>query len=138
MKPVTRFQALELVLIPITFGFSQLLMILFGLSIIGDDIWSIIGIPVAFGAFISLVFLIVYLQSYKITEFVQLESFFRLLTIFGGLSLIGILLFQFIIQISDWIIIQLLSLIIAIIGSVMTGMCIYFLWKLIFTQNLLE
>ena len=138
MKPVTRFQALELVLIPITFGFSQLLMILFGLSIIGNDIWSIMGIPVGFGVILSLVFLVVYLHNHEISEFIQLESFFRFLTILGGISVIGILLFQFILQISYWVIIQLLSLTISIIGSIMTGMCIYFLLKLMFTQNLLE
>ena len=138
MKPITDFQTMELVLIPIIFGFSQVLVLLFGLSIVGNDIWIIMGIPMGFGVIISLIFLVFYIRYHEISEFLQLESFFRLLTIGGGIALIIILLSQFFVQLSEFTIIPLLSLIISVIGDIMTGMCIYFLWNVSFMQNPLK
>ncbi len=138
MKPITKFQTLELVLIPIIFGFSQVFVLLFGLSIVGNDIWIIIGIPMGFGVVISLVFLVFFIRYHEISEFLQLESFFRLITISGGIALIIILFFQFFVQLSELTIIPLLSLIISVIGDIMTGMCIYFLWNALFMQDPLK
>ena len=138
MKPITKFQTLELVLIPIIFGFSQVFVLLFGLSIVGNDIWIIIGIPMGFGVVISLVFLVFFIRYHEISEFLQLESFFRLITISGGIALIIILFFQFFVQLSELTIIPLLSLIISVIGDIMTGMCIYFLCNALFIQDPLK
>ena len=41
MKPLTKLQTIELVLIPIVFVFSQILVLFFGKAIVGDDACSI-------------------------------------------------------------------------------------------------
>ena len=55
---VTSFQKIELILIPIIFLFSQVLILLFGLSIIGEETWIVMGIPMMLGAILSVIFLI--------------------------------------------------------------------------------
>jgi hypothetical protein len=136
MKPLTIFQSIELVLIPITFVFSQVLVLFFGYSIIGNDIWTIIGIPMGFGVIIALGFSIVLIQNKTLTEFSQLEVLLRWLTIIGGIVLIIIIISQIVVLLPEMTIIPLLSLIISIIGNIMTLMCTYFFYKLSFKQNL--
>ena len=114
MKPLTTFQTIELILIPITFVFSQVLVLFFGLSIIGDDIWIIIGIPMGFGIIISIFFSILFNQSKQISEFNQIESLLRWLTISGGFVLIVILISQIVVDLPGMTIIPLLSLAISI------------------------
>ena len=108
------------------------LVLFFGLSIIGDDIWTIIGMPMGFGIIIASCFSVVFIYKKDLIEFNQLESLLRWLTIIGGIVLIVIIFSQIVVHLPEMTVIPLLSLIISIIGNIMTLMCIYFFYKLLF------
>jgi hypothetical protein len=135
---VTSFQKMELILIPTVFLFSQVLILFFGLSIIGEEIWIIMGMPMLFGA-ISSIFLLILIQKYiEIEEFRQLETIFRVLTILGGIGIILILAIQIFHKETGYGIFSLQTLVISIIGNVMAILCIIFLKKTFLTQGLSE
>lgn len=138
MKHISTFQKMELVLIPITFVFSQFLIILFGLSILGDDTWTLMGIPMGIGGLVATIILIVLNTNTEISEFRHLEVLFRIITIIGGVVFILILGLQIIFQVTGLMIFSLLSLVISIIGDMMTIQCILFLWKFVIKQDRLE
>ena len=138
MKHISTFQKMELVLIPITFVFSQFLIILFGLSILGDDTWTLMGIPMGIGGLVATIILIVLNTNTEISEFRHLEVLFRIITIIGGVVFILILGLQIIFQVTGLMIFSLLSLVISIIGDMMTIHCILFLWKFVIKQDRLE
>ena len=131
---ITTFQKIELVLIPIVFIFSQILILLFGHSIIGQEIWGIMGFPMLLGFMLS-ISILVFIQRYMIiNEFHQLEVLFRMITIIGGIIVVLIIAMQIIIQVTGYIIFSLQILIISIIGDIMTLLCIMFLRRVVFTQ----
>ncbi|MHA2155414.1 MAG: hypothetical protein ACXABU_08745 [Candidatus Hodarchaeales archaeon] len=135
MKRISAFQTAELVLIPITFIFSQILIIIFGLSIIGANTWTLMGIPMGIGGVIASIALIVVNINVEINEFRQLEVMFRIFTIMGVVIFILILGLQIIFQTTGILIFSLLSLVISIIGDMMTIQCIYFLQKFVIKQD---
>jgi len=137
LASVTTFQKMELILIPVIFLFSQVLILLFGLSIIGEETWIVMGIPMVLGAMFSTIILILILKNVQIEEFHQLEVFFRVLTILGGIAIIFIIFIQLFLHETGYIIFSLQTLIITVIGDVMTILCISFLKKTI-TQVLSE
>ncbi len=127
MKELTRFQQLELILIPITFIFSQLLIFLFGISIIGEETIRIMGIPMTLGLLTAVILIFVIFQQIEIREFSQLEIIFRVLTIIGGGVLIVMISFQILLKVNSLDIIPILAFVIATIGDTMSMMCIYLL-----------
>ena len=135
---VTTFQKMELILIPTIFLFSQVLILLFGLSIIGEETWIIMGIPMLLGAIFSAIFLILIQKHIKIEEFRQLEVFFRVLTILGGIAIVLILAIQIFLHETGYVIFSLQTLIISVIGYVMSILCISYLKKTFPTQGLSE
>lgn len=135
MKHISTFQTAELVLIPITFVFSQILIILFGLSIIGEHTWTLMGVPMVVGGLIATSLIIVGNNKVEINEFRQLEIMFRIIAIIGGVLFILILGLQIIFQATGILIFSLLSLVISIIGDMMTIQCIYFLQKFVIGQD---
>ncbi len=135
MKHISTFQTAELVLIPITFVFSQILIILFGLSIIGEHTWTLMGVPMVVGGLIATSLIIVGNNKVEINEFRQLEIMFRIIAIIGGVLFISILGLQIIFQATGILIFSLLSLVISIIGDMMTIQCIYFLQKFVIGQD---
>jgi len=135
VKDISAFQTAELVLIPITFIFSQILIIIFGLAIIGADTWTLMGFPMGIGGLIALVALIVVNINFEIKEFRQLEVMFRIFTIIGGLLFILIIGLQIILQSTGILIFSLLTLVISIIGDMMTIQCIIFLQKFVIQPN---
>ena len=135
---VTTFQKMELILIPAIFLFSQVLILVFGFSIIGEEAWIIMGIPMMLGAILSAIFLIFILNYVQIEEFRQLEIFFRVLTILGGIVIILILVIQIFLYETGYFIFSLQALTISVIGDVMSILCILFLKKTFPTQGLSE
>ncbi len=138
MKHISAFQKAELILIPLTFLFSQILILLFGLEIIGAETWTLMGIPMLIGGLIATSLIVVINKSLEITEFKHLEQLIRGITIIGGMVFILILGIQIVLQITGILVFSLLSLIISIIGDIMTIECILFLWKNVIVQDRLE
>jgi hypothetical protein len=116
-----------LILIPISFIFSQILIYLFGISVIGEEILSILGIPMIFGLFVAIILSYLLFQRTAIRKFSQIENIFRILTIIGGGVLIILICFQIILDIKSLDIIPFMALVISTIGDMMTIMCIYLL-----------
>ncbi len=135
---VTTFQKIELILIPSIFIFSQVLILLFGLSILGKDMWIIMGTPMLLGAILSVISSILIQYNFKIIEFRQLEIIFRILVILGGIAIIFVILIQIVLTNTDYVIFSLQTLIISVIGDIMTILCIIFLMKTFPTQELSE
>jgi len=135
---ITTFQKMELILIPAIFLFSQVLILLFGLSIIGEETWIIMGMPMMLGGGFSVIFLILIQKYVQIEEFHQLEVFFRVITILGGIAIILVLVIQVFLQETGYIIFSLQTLIISVIGDIMTILCFSFLKKTFPTQGLSE
>ena len=131
---ITTFQKIELVLIPIVFTFSQILVLSFGFSIIGEDIWNIMGFPMILGLFISILILLLIQRYLDIDEFTQLEVFFRRLTIVGGIVIVIIIAGQMLVKETGLIIFSIQTLIISVIGDIMTVLCIISLKKAITNQ----
>jgi hypothetical protein len=138
LASVTTFQKMELILIPALFLFSQVLILVFGLSIIGEETWIIMGIPMMLGAIFSAIFLILILKYVQIEEFRQLEIFFRVLTILGGIAIVIILVAQIFLHETGYVIFSIQTLIISIIGYIMSILCISYLKKTFPTQELSE
>ena len=136
--PVTAFQKLELILIPTIFIFSQILILLFGLSILGEEIWIIMGTPMMLGAILSVIASIIILNYFQMVEFRQLEIIFRVLAILGGIAIIFVIIIQIVLADSGYVIFSLQTLIISVIGDIMTILCILFLKKTFPTQELSE
>ncbi|MHA1542077.1 MAG: hypothetical protein ACTSQH_03800 [Candidatus Hodarchaeales archaeon] len=138
MISVTAFQKLELILIPTIFIFSQILILLFGLSILGEEIWIIMGTPMMLGAILSVIASIIILNYFQMVEFRQLEIIFRVLAILGGIAIIFVIIIQIVLADSGYVIFSLQTLIISVIGDIMTILCILFLKKTFPTQELSE
>ena len=135
---VTTFQKMELILIPTIFLFSQVLILVFGLSIIGEETWIIMGIPMLVGAVFSTILLILIQKYIQIEEFRQLEVIFRVLTILGGIAIVLILALQIFLHETGYVIFSLQTLIISVIGYIMSILCISYLKKTFPTQGLSE
>jgi hypothetical protein len=136
--PVTTFQKLELILIPTIFIFSQILILLFGLSILGEEIWIIMGTPMMLGVILSVISSAIIVNYFQIVEFRQLEIIFRVMAILGGVAIIFVIIIQIVLAESGYGIFSLQALIISVIGDIMTILCIIFLKKTISTQELSE
>lgn len=128
MTTLTPFQRFELALIPISFLFSQILVLLFGLNIIGSETWIIMGIPVLLGSVISIVIGYFLNQRKMIQEAKQLESLFRLLVLAGGGALIPLLLAQILDLLTVFSVFSILALIFSVLGGTMTISCILLFW----------
>jgi hypothetical protein len=135
VKPISAFQTAELILIPITFIFSQILIIVFGLSILGADVWFLMGIPMGIGGLIAIFALVIVNLNIEMDEFRQLEVMFRIFSIIGGVVFILIIGVQIIFQTTGILIFSLLSLVISVIGDMMTIQCLYFLHKFVIKQD---
>jgi hypothetical protein len=136
--PVTAFQKLELILIPTIFIFSQILILLFGLSILGEEIWIIMGTPMMLGAILSVISSVIILNYIQLVEFRQLEIIFRVMAILGGFSIIIVIIVQIVLAESGYGIFSLQTLIISVLGDIMTILCIIFLKKTIPNHELSE
>ena len=135
MNSVTTFQKMELILIPSIFIFSKVLILLFGLSILGEEIWIIMGIPMMIGVILSIASSILIQKKIEIVEFRQLETIFRVMAILGGVAIIFVIIIQIVLTNADYSIFSLQTLIISVIGDIMTIMCIIFLMKTFPTQE---
>lgn len=127
MKELTRFQYLELILIPITFVFGQIMILLFGVSIIGEQMFSVMGIPMILGFLVAVILIILLFHKITLKEFSEMEIIFRVLTIVGGILLIGIISSQIVFNATSLDIIPFMALIISTIGDMMSIICIYLL-----------
>jgi hypothetical protein len=96
------------------------------------------GIPMMLGAIFSAIFLILILKYVQIEEFRQLEIFFRVLTILGGIAIVIILAAQIFLHETGYVIFSIQTLIISIIGYIMSILCISYLKKTFPTQELSE
>jgi hypothetical protein len=96
------------------------------------------GIPMMLGAIFSAIFLILILKYVQIEEFRQLEIFFRVLTILGGIAIVIILVAQIFLHETGYVIFSIQTLIISIIGYIMSILCISYLKKTFPTQELSE
>ena len=128
MTTLTPFQRFELALIPISFLFSQILVLLFGLNIIGSETWIIMGFPVLLGSAISIVIGYFLNQRKMIQEVKQLESLLRLLVLAGGGALIPLLLAQILDLLTVFSVFSILALIFSVLGGTMTISCIFLFW----------
>lgn len=135
---LTSFQRFELVLIPSSFLFSLILVLMFGLTIIGSETWIIMGIPVLLGAIISIVIGYFLNKRNMVHEITQLESLFRLLVLAGGVALIPVLLAQTFKLLTLYSIFSILSLIFSVLGSTMTISCFLLFWYTRSTHQPLE
>lgn len=125
---LTSYQRFELVLIPSSFLFSLILVLIFGLNIIGSETWVIMGIPVLLGFAIS-IFIGYFLKKRNMVhEITQLESLFRLLVLAGGGVLIPVLLAQVFELLPFSSIFSILSLIFSVLGCTMTISCFLLFW----------
>jgi len=127
VKELTRFQYLELILIPITFVSGQIMILLFGVSIIGEQMFSVMGIPMILGFLVAVILIILLLHKITLKEFSEMEIIFRVLTIVGGILLIVIISSQIVLNATSLDIIPFMALIISTIGDMMSIICIYLL-----------
>lgn len=128
LATLTSFQRFELVLIPSSFLFSQILVLLFGFNIIGSKTWVIMGIPVLFGSVISIIIGFFLNQRHMVHEIKHLESLFRLLVVVGGGVLIPLLIAQTLGFLTAYSIFSILSLFFSVLGGTMTISCFILLW----------
>lgn len=138
MVVLTTLQRFELILIPISFLFSLLLLFIFGISIIGSQTLVIMGIPVLLGSVISIVIGYLLNQRKSIQDFNQLETLFRLLVLGGGGVLIPILLIQLLELFTGYFILSVLSLVFSLLGGLISISCFLLLWRLRSIQHLSE
>ncbi len=138
MATLTSFQRFELVLIPSSFLFSQILVLIFGLNIIGSETWVIMGIPVLMGSLISILIGYFLNQRNMVYEVKHLESFFRLLVLSGGGALIPLLLVQILDLINVYSVFSILSLIFSVLGGTMTISCFLLLRQTQSTHEISE
>ncbi|UCE12394.1 MAG: hypothetical protein JSV04_09360 [Candidatus Heimdallarchaeota archaeon] len=129
MTTLTPFQKFELIAIPLVLMFSQIMIFLFGIAMIGNELWIIMGIPILLGIVIS--FFIVYLinKRFLVIEFSQLELLFRILVGGGGGALIPLLLAQILDLVAESIIFPILSLVFSLISGIMIISCLLFLYR---------
>lgn len=138
MATLTSFQRFELILIPICFILSLLLILIFGLTIIGNQTLVIMGIPVLVGSGISIFIGYLLNQRNLIRDFNQLELLLRLLVLGGGGALIPLLLTQLLEIFTGYFIFSVLSLVFSLLGGIMSISCLLFLWRTRSIQQLLE
>ena len=135
MEPLTSLQRFELVLIPTCFLFSQFLVLLFGLNLLGNETWVIMGIPVLLGSGISIIFGLYLNHKELIQEFKQLETLLRILVIIGGGALIPLLLVQNFDLLSIYSTFSILSLIFSTLGGTISISCLLLFWQTRFIQQ---
>ncbi|MFX1505539.1 MAG: hypothetical protein ACFFDC_05420 [Promethearchaeota archaeon] len=135
MEPLTSLQRFELVLIPTCFLFSQFLVLLFGLNLLGNETWIIMGIPVLLGSGISIIFGLYLNHKEFIQEFKQLETLLRILVIIGGGALIPLLLVQNFNLLSIYSTFSILSLIFSTLGGTISVSCLLLFWQTRFIQQ---
>ncbi len=138
MVTLTSFQRFELILIPISFILSLLLMLIFSLAIIGNQTLDIMGIPVLLGSGISILIGYLLNQRNLIQDFKQLEILFRLLVLGGGGVLIPLLLTQLLEVLTGYFILSVLSLVFSLLGGIMSISSLLLLWRARSIQPLLE
>ncbi|MFX0122517.1 MAG: hypothetical protein ACFFAE_02710 [Candidatus Hodarchaeota archaeon] len=128
MNTLTSLQRFELVLVPSCFLFSQILILTFGFSFLGDKTWGMMGIPVLLGSVISII--IGYFLNHEklLQDFKQLETLFRILVLAGGGALIPLLLAQNFNLITVHSIFSILTLIFTTLGGIMTISCLLLFW----------
>lgn len=139
MEKLSVFQLLELILIPATVLFGQILMIFLTLTIIGDEAWIIIALPVLMG--LGLSFFLGFISDRKkpISTFEHLESSFRIIVIIGGILLIPIVILQLLEAIEGFFLFSILAFFFSTIGGIMIFFCLLLLWRFWpLTQNSLE
>lgn len=135
MEPLTSLQRFELVLIPTCFLFGQLLVLIFGLNFLGNETWSMMGIPVLLGAGISIIFGLYLNHKNMVQEFKQLETLLRILVIIGGGALIPLLLAQNLNLLSIYSIFSILTLIFSTLGGTISISCLLLFWQTRFIRQ---
>ncbi|MFX0207593.1 MAG: hypothetical protein ACFFDT_16520 [Candidatus Hodarchaeota archaeon] len=135
MEPLTSLQRFELVLIPTCFLFSQFLVLVFGLNLLGNETWVIMGIPVLLGSGISIIFGLYLNHKELVQEFKQLETLLRILVIIGGGALIPLLLVQNFNLLSLYSTFSILSLIFSTLGGTISTSCLLLFWQARFIQQ---
>ncbi len=135
MDDLTIFQRLELLLIPIFLIFGQF-MVIFIVSIFAEEeLWPLIVIPMIFGYLFSLIIAYFLHRKQYLQEFKQIEQFFRVLVIIGGILLIPILLAQFLTLMTVFLTFLVLSLIFSLISGLMTISCLVLLYRIRFIRH---
>jgi hypothetical protein len=129
LRTLTYLQQLELAFIPIFFLLSQILIFLFGLTMIGEEKWIFMGIPILSGSTLSIIASFLLNHRRPINEFSQLESFFRILVFGGGGAIIIVLFFQVIGLLTGSLIFTVLSLVFSTLGGLMTISCLLLLYR---------
>ncbi|WP_455143233.1 hypothetical protein [Candidatus Hodarchaeum mangrovi] len=135
---LTPFQRFELIIIPITVLISQVFIVLFGLSIIGENIINIIGLPSIFGYLLGVIVVYILDRKQQIRNFLQVERIVRSLVLLGGFILIPIILSQNFKIIPIFSIFSVLALIFALLGGILSFLCILLLWRFSVMQNFSE
>lgn len=136
MQELTWFQYLELILIPISFIFGQIMIFLFGISIIGQQMLIVMGIPMILGLLTASILNFLLLQRIELNAFSQMELIFRVLTVIGGVLLIFIISLQILLDATSLDIISLMALIISTIGDMMSIICLILLRNHLLHRNL--
>ena len=136
MQELTRFQRLELILIPVSFIFGQIMIFLFGISIIGQQMVIVMGIPMILGLLAAVILNFLLLQRIVLITFFQMEHIFRILTVIGGMLLLFIISLQILLDATSLDIIPLMALIISTIGDMMSIMCLISLKNHLLQRNL--
>jgi hypothetical protein len=114
------------------------MILLFGVAIIGEQMFSVMGIPMILGFLAAVILIILLLHKITLKEFSEMEVIFRVLTIVGGILLIIIISLQIVLNATSLDIIPFLALIISTIGDMMSIICIYLLKKSFVTKGSLE
>lgn len=135
---LTPFQQFELIIIPITVLISQFFILLFGISIIGENIIAIIGIPSTIGYLLGAIIVYILDRKRQIRSFNQVERMVRSLVVLGGFILIPIILSQNFDIIPIFTTFSVLSIIFALLGGVLSFLCILLLWRYLVIQNFSE
>lgn len=126
---ITPFQKFELIAIPIVLVFSQIMILLFGITLIGNELLIIMGMPILLGSLISIFIVYLITRKYFISEFSQIERLFRILVLGGGGALIPFLLAQILDLLTEYLIFPILSFIFSLISGIMIISCLYLLYS---------
>jgi len=129
LEELSALQRLELILIPATVLFGQILMIFLTLTIIGEEAWIIIALPVLMGFGLSLFIGFLIDLKNPVSKFNHLEILFRIIVIIGGLLLVPILIMQLLEVIEGFILLSILAFFFSTVGGIMIFLCLLLLWR---------
>ncbi|MFW9780123.1 MAG: hypothetical protein ACFFE8_14830 [Candidatus Heimdallarchaeota archaeon] len=129
MPQLTTFQRFELVIIPLSFSFSELVMLSLASMFLGKEALSLVGIPFLVGVTLSLPIVVVLNRGQWLDSFQRLETLLRFLVMLGGAALVPVLLSQLVISFSGYEVFFFLALIFSALGATITLSCLLVLWR---------